>query len=514
MRIVFLNPCADKKIDNDGGEICYGIAIVSACLKQAGHDTGIIQMVENCSEDRIAEILREKGEADIYAFHYLSHFRKTIEKWSKVVKAVTGAKIVCGGTSAVIEPQTMINIKGIDAVCVGEGENALVEYVRRLAAGTAAQGVENFWIRNNGSVIKGEVSQLVPDLNELPFYDMGLYDLNNIRPMKLRVPCLPIILSRGCPYNCTYCANNNIKKAYRGKGRYFRTMTPERAVNEVKNMLRFVDKPATISFVDDTINFDLTWLEEFCRLYKQEINLPFKAMGRGDHITPASAQIMKDAGCFRFIIGVEHGNYQIRRDLLHRHITDEQLQDAAAALKQAGIQVQSCNMCGLPGETREDMLSTIRLNARCGIDIPICAIFWPFRNTDLHNICIDMQLISESFDDSIEDFPTLAQGTILNFPPDMKNHIRFNSNAFAMLVHMYRGFLNFPGNTSKALTDWFEDMYISGKFATAGAVESMIKHGIDYENNLFRDLELPLLQGFELEYGLRFQAPEIASRRI
>jgi hypothetical protein len=374
--------------------------------------------------------------------------------------------------------------------------------------------VENFWIRNNGSVIKGDVSRLIADINELPYYDMGLYDLNNIRAMKLRVPCIPIILSRGCPYNCTYCANNNVKKAYRGKGRYFRFMTPERAVNEVKNMLRYVDKPATIAFVDDTINFDLKWLEEFCSLYKKQITLPFKAMGRGDHITYESAQIMKEAGCFRFVIGVEHGDFNIRRNLLNRNITDDQLLNASKALRQAGIQVQSCNMCGLPGETREDMLSTIKLNARCGVDIPICAIFWPFRNTDLYNICIEKKLINESFDDTIEDFPTLAEGTILNVSPEMKNHIRFNSKAFSMLVHMYRSFLEFPGNASKVLTGWFESMYVSGKFAGLGADDAMIRHGVEYENNMFRDLEIPLLERLEQEYGLQFQAPEIAGRRI
>lgn len=514
MRVIFINPCAAKEIENDGGEICYGIAIVSACLKKAGHDTGIIQIVEDYPDDKIEEIIREKGSADIYAFHYLSHFRGTIEKWSRIIKSVTDAKIICGGTSAVIEPQTMVNIKGIDAVCIGEGERSLVEYVDRLSHGTVAAGLENFWIRNNGSVFKGDVSQLITDLNELPYYDMGLFDLDNVRPMKLRVPCIPIILSRGCPYNCTYCANNNVKKAYRGKGRYFRTMTPVRAVNEVKNMLHFVNKPATVSFVDDTINFDLKWLEEFCNLYKKEINLPFKAMGRGDHITYESAQIMRDAGCFRFIIGVEHGDYHLRRNLLNRNITDDQLLEASKALKQAGIQVQSCNMCGLPGETMADMLSTIKLNALLGIDVPICAIFWPFRNTDLHNISIEKKLIDESFDDTIENFPTLAEGTILNFSPEMKRHIKFNSRAFSMLVHMYRSFLEFPANTGKSLTGWFEDMYLSGKFAEPDTYEAMIRHGVEYENNLFRDLEMPLLERFEQEYGLQFQAPEIAGRRI
>ena len=83
-----------------------------------------------------------------------------------------------------------------------------------------------------------------------------------------------------------------------------------------------------------------------------------------------------------------------------------------------------------------------------------------------------------------------------------------------MLVHMYRSFLEFPGNTSKILTSWFESMYLSGKFADEDDDEAMIGHGVEYENNLFRDLEIPLLQRFEQEYSLKFQAPEIAGRRV
>ena len=97
MKIMFLNPCSYKKLDHDGGEICYGISIVSACLKTAGHTTSLIQIVEDLPEDEILSVLKQKGEADIYAFHYLSHFRRTIAQWSRVIRTFTNAKIVCGG---------------------------------------------------------------------------------------------------------------------------------------------------------------------------------------------------------------------------------------------------------------------------------------------------------------------------------------------------------------------------------------------------------------------------------
>lgn len=515
MKIIFINPCSDKKIDNDGGEMCFGIAIVSACLKKAGFETDLVQIVEDNTEEEIAEILQSKGRANIYAFHYLSHFRKTIEKWSRVIKSFSNAKIVCGGTSAVIEPETLISVNEIDAVCIGEGDLSMVEFVTKLKNETLESGVENFWLKTaDGSVIKGEVACLTSDLNELPYYDMNIFDLNSIRAMKLRVPCIPVILSRGCPYSCTYCANNNVKKAYRGKGHYFRFMKPRRAIDELKNILSHIDKPATFSFVDDTFNFDLKWVDEFCSIYKEEIGLPFKAMGRGDHITKESAQVMKQAGCFRFVIGVENGSYQIRRNLLKRKISDDQLFNASQILRKAGIQVQSSNMCGLPGETREDMLSTIKLNALCGIDIPVCAIFWPFRNTDLYDLCIDQELINESFDNHIEEFTTLAESTVLNVSPEMKKHIRFNSKCFAMLVYTYKKIMELPDNMKNVLSGWFDTLYLTGRLADISSDDLMIQQGVEFENSMFRDLEIPLLEMIEKEYGLQFSSPEISGRRI
>ena len=290
-------------------------------------------------------------------------------------------------------------------------------------------------------------------------------------------------------------------------------MEPRRAIEEVKNIIAGFKTPTTLSFVDDTFNFDLKWLETFCEIYKKEINLPFKAMGRGDHITPRSAQVMKDAGCIRFVIGVESGNPELRKNLLNRFITDEQFFAATKALREAGIQVQSSNICGFPGETREDMLSTIRLNAHGRVDFPTCGIFWPFRNTDIFKLCIEKGYIDESFDEHIEKIPTFFENSILNFSDDFKKFLRFNSKSFPMLVHIYRSFLEFPPSISAALVAWFESMYLSEKMEDMLTEDVMLKHTRAFENGLYKDMEIPLLKEIEEKYGMQFPDPEIVGRR-
>ena len=191
MRVVLLNPCAARKLTNDGGEICYGLSILSSCLKKAGHETSLIQIVEDYSDEEILEIIRKKEPADVYAFHYLSHFRRTMERWSRLIRSATKSKIICGGSSAVIEPQTAFGIPEIDAVCIGEGENSIVEYVTALSEGRLEKGIENFWIKkSDGSLVKGSGPEVyvmegglkrhIPDL--ATFAAMGFLwgNLNNI----------------------------------------------------------------------------------------------------------------------------------------------------------------------------------------------------------------------------------------------------------------------------------------------------------------------------------------------
>ncbi len=125
-----------------------------------------------------------------------------------------------------------------------------------------------------------------------------------------------------------------------------------------------------------------------------------------------------------------------------------------------------------------------------------------------------MGLIEESFDDHIEDYPNLGENTVLNFTKEMKVHIRFNSKAFAMLVYLYKKIFELPEGMRVAPEAWLDESYISGKFAEFSLGGKLLQQAMEFENQMFMDLELHLLEEFRSEYGLEFSDPTIVGRRI
>ena len=112
---------------------------------------------------------------------------------------------VFGGPHPTFFPE-MIEKEGVDAVCIGEGEYAMLELMNRLEQGKPADDIQNFWIKSNGTTKKNMVRPLIEDLDELPFLDRELM-YEGDKDLKLSRN-KGFFAGRGCPYRCTYCFNH------------------------------------------------------------------------------------------------------------------------------------------------------------------------------------------------------------------------------------------------------------------------------------------------------------------
>jgi radical SAM superfamily enzyme YgiQ (UPF0313 family) len=146
-------------------------------------------------------------------------------------------------------------------------------------------------------------------------------------------------------------------------------------------------KVTGIKFEDDTFNADHRRLADLCRTYKNEIGLPFECNLRADLCTQEMFSHLKSAGCRKVNIGVEAGSERIRKEVLHRNITDEQMINAFRWAKDAGIHTMSFNMVGLPYETRNDIYKTIELNRKMNSDSIQASVFVSFLGTELFELC-------------------------------------------------------------------------------------------------------------------------------
>ena len=463
MKVTFLNPCVSENvIENDGGEFSFGISILSAHLKKAGHSTSLINITSRFSREEIEERIRD-ADSGIFAISTFSHMMPHILRWIEVIRATRrDARVILGGVAASIMPEKMLDIEGVDAVCIGEGDEAIVEFADAVEVAADFSRIRNLWVKSpGGELVRNELRPLIADLDTLPFCDTEIFDMNNLRGMKKRIPIVPVMVSRGCHYNCNYCCNHAINHIYKGKGKIVRFMSPVRAIAEIQHMLAAITKPVTLTFVDYSFGGSVEWTEEFCRLYRAEVNKPFRAMGRVEKLNDKVLSCLQSAGCYRYTIGIESGSNRVRKDLLNRPMSNQQILTTMAKIKRHGMQVGTYNMCGFPTETREEMLETIKINALGSPDFCLCSTFWPYEQTRLYEICQKCKLLPESRGWDVK-YRDVFSGSILQYDEGHNAWLSFNTKWFMVLVYVYRLFYESEAFMSRRLTRLFEELYVKG----------------------------------------------------
>ncbi len=357
----------------------YGIACLSGILAEKGHSAVLYQPVR-LDPERLAEMVRSQG-FDLCLVSSVTNQWPYALEMIRQVRELSPVPIVLGGHHATSSPQLLAQTPELDALCVGEGDHVLAEIADRLAAGLNLAGIPGLWTRDPADpqrVIPSDVADLIEDLDSLPLPDFSVFDAKTIanRPS--------LQLSRGCPYDCSYCCNNNLRRIYAGKGRYVRKKSVQRAMQEVRNFVSSY-RPAELNFDDDTFVKDKKWLAEFLELYRREIAIPFNCNTRAETVDAELCRILKQAGCNVVCIGIESGNEEFRRKVYKRSMSDEVIVRAFALLHEHGLSTYAFNIVGAPGETYAHYLDTLALNKRVRPTGWQITTFYPFPGSELYD---------------------------------------------------------------------------------------------------------------------------------
>lgn len=295
-------------------------------------------------------------------------------------------------------PDEAINEPSVDMICVGEGEELITELCNKLESNSDITSIRNLWIKSNGKIIKNESRPLIaPD--DLPFLDFdGFDDYNFYRPLAGRLYRMANVdISRGCPFQCSYCANHTLQKLFKGLGKYHRVKSVPKAIEDLVfvkekynvEMMRFWD--------DDFAALRLDYLKDFAEEYEEKVNLPFLIYAGVNSLNEEKIKVLKDIGCVTMGIGIESGNETIRRDILNRRMSDEKIVKTFNLVKDYGIRVSAYNMIGLPFETRENIFETIELNRRCKPATSSVVFLEPYPKTEIYSICVSNGFIEPGY---------------------------------------------------------------------------------------------------------------------
>jgi radical SAM superfamily enzyme YgiQ (UPF0313 family) len=410
----------------------HGVGSLSAMVKQAGHDASLLHIIRPVTRTGFFEFL-DRHEPDVIAFSTTSNLFGYTRDLSRLAKEHCEAATIFGGWHPTLVPEEVIEEESIDAICLGEGEHSLLDFMAYVGGQRADPSMKGIWLKQNGRVIKGP-SRPIPDLDELPAPDKMLFDYTNLTYGRANAGIF--MASRGCPYKCTYCSNLAMMDASDTSEQPFvRFKSVGKMIAEIEEELSRYPNINAVGFDDDILPVRMDWFEEFAKAYIENIHLPLSCCLRPNLATKERLGLLREMGCITVNMGIEAGDDETRNALLKRKLSRGQLLSACETAREAGIKTFAYNMVGLPFEKVDSMLETVKLNAEAKVDMGQCTIFYPYPKTELREICERENLIVRQH----RDIKNMFTDTVLDFSWMERNQIRFIQKFFRVLVLAYRG---------------------------------------------------------------------------
>jgi len=434
MKVLFLYPNT-----SGSGEIPISISYLQSILKREGHEieifdtsdykscssrpdeyqihVGQFKTVEKRSDmpqlslkdldpkEDIIRVIKSFNPGLIAVTSFTTNYKFGVSLLREIKTHYKDIYTIFGGIHATLMPEEVISEPAVDMICVGEGEEPLVELCNKLSSGTDITSIRNLWFKTNGKIIRNEMRPLI-NLDDLPYQDFdGFNEYNFFRPLAGKIYKMANVdISRGCIFKCSYCINHTFQKKFKGLGSYHREKSVRKAIDNlvhIKNkygveIVRFWDEDFTVS--------SFKYLEEFCEEYRDKVKLPFLIYASASTMTEDKIRILKKAGCVTVAMGIESGNEIIRRNVLNRRITNENITKVFHLIKSYGVRISAYNMIGLPHETRKHIFDTIELNRVCRPDTSSVAFMEPYPNTEIYEDCVKNGYIEPGYTPTYDFF--------------------------------------------------------------------------------------------------------------
>ena len=249
---------------------CVSVAVLKGFItEKTVHQTRIVDWVFHKKNWRryISEVI-QKEKPDLVGFSVLSFNYPDALKIADFIKKKFDVKIIFGGIHIILSPQEVIEKNVVDIICVGEGEDVLKEL---LDTSLECKDVKGIWYKNNGQIIKNEQRELIQELDALPFPDFSDFELQ--RYFLMNHYHLPIMGSRGCPYDCTFCSNHALKK--RLVGNYVRFRSVDHIIAEIEQRMHHYSETGMkfLYFFDDTFILHKQFVNDFYFVRTEKIKI-------------------------------------------------------------------------------------------------------------------------------------------------------------------------------------------------------------------------------------------------
>ncbi|MGC6510835.1 MAG: B12-binding domain-containing radical SAM protein [Myxococcota bacterium] len=312
-----------------------GIRYISAALQREGYDTSILFLrdwihnrlsMPKDEEIELALDLLAKQKPKIIGLGFMSSLYPIAKEVTRRIKErFPNIPIIWGGIHPTSAPEECI--QDVDYVCVGEGEQAIIDLCNALYTGDEDTNIPNIWANKGGEIFENKPRPLIQNLDWLPYPDVadenkyyienGSYTIEE--PWK-RTAEYRIYFSRGCPYNCSYCYVSILRDVYNEKGKkFYRARSVEHILGELRMAQKMFPKMARVKIDDDTsFAFGDDWMDEFLEKYPREIGVPFECLLIPPMLRPDMMKKLVDAGLVRVQTGIESASSEESKEQHNR----------------------------------------------------------------------------------------------------------------------------------------------------------------------------------------------------
>jgi anaerobic magnesium-protoporphyrin IX monomethyl ester cyclase len=364
-------------IQDTGMNESGALLVLSSVIRAQGHQTRLF--IDRDEPDLLSVLRRFAPDVILLPIDIGGHH------WGCAMAAHLtrnfAAPLVVVGSWPTLRLEQALGRDEMRLVIPGECDVALPALLDVLAARrTDLENVPSLcWRDESGSVHRNAPAPYVRDLDALPAPDAALYDPY---PYLQNFGVRRFVSGRGCPNRCTYCYNSGLAVSTRDLGAYVRRKSASAFVREIADTRRRYPTHH-VHMGDDLFTVSVPWLREFAPRYRREVGIPFTCNATPQSLSREAVSLLQEAGCHGVAVGVESGDAALRQRILDRHAPDDQIREACARVREAGMVLATFNMISMPGETFEQALSTIRMNRELQAQVPRLTFTFPLRGTRL-----------------------------------------------------------------------------------------------------------------------------------
>ena len=424
-----------------------GTAMIAGNLRHGGHEVDVF-VVENDLDKTIRELKQYKPDA--VAFSVITGSHQEYIVIARKIKRKLNIPTIWGGPHATFFPK-IIEEDYADVVCIGEGEEAALEFANSFDAlgGKIPTDIKNLWVKVDGKIYRNTVRPRIKNLDELPYPARDLFF--NKFPIMKNHGIKAFLAHRGCPNKCTYCFNHSYNKMYReqaGDKKVLYSRSPDSIVDEIL-WLKKSETIKMVQFVDDVFTLHKKWTLDFAKVYEKRCRIPFAINARFDHFDEEIVSSLAKAGLCLVNAGIESGNEYMRNTVMLRQQSLDSMFKTGSLLKKYGVKLLTENVLGNPGETFDMAMETLKVNMKLMPNIANASVFAPYPGLKMTQYAIDKGY----FDGDFDRLEATYYKSVLKFEKKKDERRIYNLRCFfSLLIHhpwllwFVKPLLNLPFN--------------------------------------------------------------------